>query len=99
MRVAQADSRSASVAKFAIVGVGGQFNGSWRTGPQPPVERSTKLGTLPAAIFSPSACPLIAEPSRNCALVQTDATVVSSLMVTLFGSAEPRTARNASPSL
>lgn len=46
------ESAFASVAKFAIVGVWLLFSGSWMTVPHPPVPRSTKLGTLPAAIFS-----------------------------------------------
>src|SRR5215831_2783873 len=59
--------------------------------PQPPVERSTKLGTLPAAILRPSACPLIAAPLRNCACVHTEATVVISLITTLGGGVLPST--------
>ena len=53
-RVAQADSRSASVAKLAIVGVWLLLSESWIVVPHPPVCRSTKLGTLPAAIRRPS---------------------------------------------
>ena len=94
--VAQADRTSASVAKFAIVGVCGPFSGSWMTPPQPPDERSTKLGTLPAAILSPSAGPFSTSPSRNCAFVQTEATVVNSLIVTLCGGFAPSAARKAS---
>ena len=44
-------ARRRGVAKFAIVGVCGPFSGSWIGPPQPPVARSTKLGTLPAAIL------------------------------------------------
>ena len=67
--------------------------------PHPPVERSTKFGTLPAAMLRLSAGPLIAAPSRNCALVQTEATVVISLTVTLAGGAPPSTVRKASAGL
>jgi hypothetical protein len=59
--------------------------------PQLPVCRSTKFGTLPAAILMPSACPLIAAPSRNWAFVQTEARVVISLMTTVAGGVLPRT--------
>jgi hypothetical protein len=54
-RVAQPARRSASVAKLAIVGVWLLLSGSWMAPPHPPVARSTKLGTLPAAILRPSA--------------------------------------------
>ena len=57
-RVTQPASTSASVAKLAIVGVWPLLSGSWMVAPQPPVARSTKLGTLPAAIFSPQRVPL-----------------------------------------
>src|SRR6516164_8388030 len=90
-RVAQPASTSASVAKFAIVGVWLLFSGPWIASPQPPVPRSTKLGTLPAAMLRLRAGPLIAVPSRNCAWVQTDATVVISLTTTLLGGALPST--------
>jgi len=50
------------------------------------------LGTLPAAMPRPSGWPLIAVPSRNCALVHTDAMVVNSLIVTLGGGLLPSTA-------
>jgi hypothetical protein len=63
--------------------------------PYPPVSTSTKFGTLPAAMRSPSALPLMAVPSRNCALVQTDATVVNSLIVTLAGGLLPITEMSA----
>src|SRR5262249_56824424 len=79
-RVTQAEIRSASVAKFAMVGVWLLLSGFWIASPHPPVERLTKLGTLPAAMRRPSAGPLSLAPTRNCALVQTDATVVISLM-------------------
>src|SRR5215471_12052121 len=67
--------------------------------PQPPVWRSTKFGTLPAAILRPSASPLIAAPLRNCACVHTDATVVISLMTTLGGGVLPSTASSAAAGL
>ena len=63
--------------------------------PHPPVARSTKSGTLPAAIFRPRAWPFSAAPSRNCALVQTDATVVISLMTTLARGLLPTIANSA----
>src|SRR5262245_11556896 len=63
--------------------------------PQPPLRRSTKLGTLPAAILRPSACPLIAVPSMNWLCVHTVATVVISLIVTLAGSRAPTDAISA----
>src|SRR5579871_4297452 len=88
-------SKSASVAKFAIVGVWLLLSGSCMALPHPPVSTSTKLGTLPAAMRRPSAWPLSAAPSRNCALVQTEATVVNSLMVTFSGALFPSTARRA----
>src|SRR5215475_10091638 len=63
--------------------------------PQLPVARSTKLGTLPAAIFSCSGWPLIAVPSMNWLCVHTDAIVVISLIVTVGGGFEPNTAISA----
>jgi hypothetical protein len=59
--------------------------------PQPPVCRSTKLGTLPAAIFSCSGWPLMASPSMNWLCVHTEAMVVISLIVTLAGALAPST--------
>src|SRR5215472_6721731 len=94
-RVTQAESRSASVAKFAMVGVWPLLSGFWIASPHPPVERLTKLGTLSAAIRRPSAGPLSVAPTRNCAFVQTDATVVISLMTTWAGGLPPRTVNNA----
>src|SRR6516165_1844657 len=84
-RVAQPASTSASVARFAIVGVWLLLSGPWIASPQPPVPRSMKLGTLPAAMLRLRAGPLIAVPSKNCAWVHTEATVVISLIVTLAG--------------
>src|SRR5262249_38032537 len=98
-RAAQPASASASVAKLAIVGVCALLSESWITAPQPPVARSTRLGTLPAAILKPSAGPRSALPSKNCALVHTDATVVSSFSVTFAGGFAPSTARSASAAL
>ena len=89
--VTQPASASASVAKLAIVGVWPLLSGSWMVVPQPPVARSTKLGTLPAAIFSCSGWPLIAVPSMNWLCVHTDATVVISLIVTFAGGLLPST--------
>src|SRR6516165_2515918 len=94
-RVAQPASTSASVAKFAIVGVWLLLSGPWIASPQPPVPRSTKLGTLPAAILRLRAGPLIAVPSRNCAWVHTDATVVISLTAALAGGLLPSTVMSA----
>src|SRR5271169_837812 len=90
-RVVQPATTSDSVLKFAIVGVWVLFRASWIMPPYPPVARSTKLATLPAAMRRPSAFPLIAVPSRNWAWVQTDATVVISLIVTLAGGVLPST--------
>ena len=98
-RVAQPASASASVAKLAIVGVWPLLSESWIVAPQPPVDRSTKLRTLPAAMLRLSAGPLIVAPSRNCALVHTDAIVVISLIVTRAGAATPSTVMNASAGL
>src|SRR5215831_15628575 len=67
--------------------------------PQPPVCRLTKLGTLPAAILRPSSWPLIPVPSRNCACVHTEATVVISLMTTVPIGVFPSTERNATAGL
>jgi hypothetical protein len=50
--VTQPASTLASVAKLPMVGVWPLLSGSWIVPPQPPVARLTKLGTLPAAIFS-----------------------------------------------
>src|SRR5215471_13166784 len=94
-RVTQADSRSASVAKLAMVGVWPPLRGPWIASPHPPDERLTKLGTLPAAIRRPRAGPLIISPTRNCACVQTDATVLISLTTTWAGGLLPMTANNA----
>jgi hypothetical protein len=81
----------ASVAKLAIVGVWPLLSGSWIVPPQPPVARSTKLGTLPAAIFSCSGCAWIVVPLMNWLCVHTEATVVISLIVTLAGGVLPST--------
>ena len=94
-RATQPASASASVAKFAIVGVWPLLSGSWIVAPQPPVARSTKLGTLPAVILSCSGRPLIAVPSMNWLCVHTDAMVVISLIVTFAGALPPSTVINA----
>ena len=83
------------MAKLAIVGVWPLLSGSWMVPPHPPVSRSTKLGTLPAAMRRPSVRPLIVMPSMNCACVQTDAIVVNSLMTTRAGGLLPTTANSA----
>ena len=90
--VTQADSRMPSVFSLANVVVCGPFSGSTMTGPRPPVSRSTRFGTFPAAIRNPNSSPLNAPPSRNCAPVQTEATVVSSLIVTRAGGTAPNVA-------
>ena len=71
--------------KFASVVVQVLLPGSTITLPQPPVAKSTRFGTFPAAIFRPSGFPEIDPPLMNRAAVNADATVVSSLMVTLAG--------------
>lgn len=98
-RVAQPASTSASVAKLAIVGVWPPLSGSWMGPPHPPVERSTKFGALPPAMLKLNTGPLSAAPSRNWALVQTDATVVISLIVRCAKGLAPNTVRNASAGL
>ena len=65
--------------------------------PQPPVCRSTRLGTFPAAILRPRGWPFSAVPFRNCALVQTDATVVNSLITTFAGGVLPSTDSHVTP--
>ena len=64
-------------------------------GPQLPVSRSTKLGTLPAAILSWSGEPLMVVLSMNWAWVTTEAMVVNSLMTTRAGGLLPTTANRA----
>src|SRR5208282_862055 len=92
-RVAQPASTSDSVAKLAMVGDSVLFSASAIVVPYPPVERSTKLGTLPAAMRRPSVGPLIEAPSRNRAAAYVDATVVNSLTTTCAGALPPSTAR------
>src|SRR5271157_2084840 len=84
-----------SVSKLAIVVVIELLRGSSSTLPHLPVAGSTRLGTFPAAILRPSGFPEIAVPLMNRALVNADATVVSSLMVTLAGGLLPTTANSA----
>src|SRR5262245_54957517 len=98
-RVAQAANRLANVAKLAMVVVWLLFSGSWIGPPHPPVSRSTKFGTLPAAILSPRAWPVMAAPSRNWAPVHTEATVVISLMVMFVGGLLPTILISANASL
>src|SRR5208337_3517178 len=83
------------VSKLAIVVVMELLSGSSSTLPHPPVERSTRSGTFPAAIFSPSGFPEIPVLLMKRAFVNTDATVVSSLIVTLAGGLLPTTAKSA----
>jgi hypothetical protein len=74
-----------SVFKMASVVVWVLLSGSRSTFPHPPVAVSTRLGTFPAAIRSPSGLPEIASALMNRAAVNADATVVSSLMTTFAG--------------
>ena len=79
-------STSASVAKLAIVGVWPLLSGSWIVAaPAAGLQDRRSSARCPRRSCRPSAWPLIAVPSRNCALVHTDATVVISLIVTLAG--------------
>ena len=80
-----------SVFKFASVVVWVLLSGSRSTLPHPPVTGSTRFGTFPAAIRSPSGLPEIASPLMKRAAVNAEATVVSSLTVTVFGSVVPST--------
>src|SRR5271165_4759933 len=84
-----------SVSRLAIVMVIELLSGSISTLPHLPVAGSTRLGTFPAAILRPSGFPEIAVPLMNCALVNADATVVSSLIVTLAGGLLPSTSNSA----
>src|SRR5262245_29672311 len=72
------------VFKLARVVVWVLLYGSTSTLPQPPVTGSTRLGTFPAAIRRPSGFPEIDPPLMNRAAVNVEATVVSSLTVTVF---------------
>src|SRR5262250_2524396 len=93
--VTQPERTSANVAKLAIVGVCPLLSGPWIASPHPPLSRSTKLGTFPAAMRRPRSCPFNVSPSRNWADVQTDATVAASFTVTVFGGLVPSTASSA----
>ena len=88
-----------SVSKFAIVVVIELLIGSSSTLPHPPVTGSTRFGTFPAAIRSPSGLPEIDSPLMNRAAVNAEATVVSSLTVTVLGSVVPSSAIRATASL
>src|SRR5271165_5761410 len=90
-RVMQPANRLLSVLIVATVAVCELFRGSWTIGPRPPVLRSARLGTFPAAIRRPSAGPLSVAPFRNCAPVQTDASVVNSSIVRVLGGVVPST--------
>ena len=83
------------MSRFAIVVVIELLSGSSSTLPHPPVERSTKFGTLPAAIRKPSGFPDIASPLMNRAAVNAEATVVISLTTALLGGLLPSTAMSA----
>ena len=74
-----------------MVGVWPLLSGSWIVPPQPPVARFTKLGTLPAAIFSCRGWAWMAVPLMNWLWVQTEAMVVISLIVTVAGALLPST--------
>jgi hypothetical protein len=93
--VAKALISEPSVSKVASVVVWKLLSGSTITLPHPPVAGSTRFGTFPAAIRSPSAFPEIESPLMNCAAVNAEATVVSSLITTLAGGVPPSTARRA----
>jgi hypothetical protein len=82
-----------------MVGVCALFEASAMVAPRAPVERSTKFGTLPAAMSRLGAGPLTISPSRNCAWVHTEATVVISSIVTVAGGLPPSAVRNASDAL
>src|SRR5271165_3283219 len=84
-----------SVSRVAIVVVMELLSGSISTLPHPPVVRSTRLGTFPAAILRPRGFPEISVPLMNRAFVNADATVVSSLIVTLAGGLLPTTDKSA----
>src|SRR5262249_10450315 len=88
-----------SVFRFASVVVWVLLSGSRSTLPGPPVTGPTRLGVFPAAIRRPSGFPEIDPPLMNCATVNADATVVSSLTVADFGNFVPRPASSARASL
>ena len=88
-----------SVFKFASVVVWVLLIGSRITLPNPPVARSTKFGTFPAAIRSPSRSPEIDSPLMSRAAQNDEATVVSSLIVTLSGNFVPSSVIRAIASL
>ena len=97
--VAQAAMSEPSVSSVASVAVWVLLSGSRSTLPHLPVTGSTKLGTFPAAIRSPSGFPEIASPLMNRAAVKAEATVVSSLTVTFAGDEVPSSAISAMASL
>jgi hypothetical protein len=97
--VKKAEMSEPSVFKFASVVVWVLLSGSRITLPQAPVPGSTRFGTFPAAIRSPSGFPEIASPLMNRAAVNVEATLVSSLTVTVFGNSVPNTAIRAMVSL
>ena len=89
--VAKAVMSEPSVFRFASVVVWVLLSGSRSTLPHPPVAGSTRFGTFPAAIRSPSGLPEIDSPLMNRAAVNAEATVVSSFMTTLAGNLPPST--------
>ena len=88
---AKALTSEPSVSRFASVVVWVLLIGSNKTLPHPPVAGSTRFGTFPAAIRSPRGLPEMDSPSMNRAAVNADATVVSSLIVAVFGNSTPKT--------
>lgn len=87
------------VFRFASVVVWVLLSGSRSTLPHPSVAGSTRFGTFPAAIRSPSAFPEIDSPLMNRAAVKAEAAVVSSLTVTVFGTEVPSNVISAMPGL
>ena len=97
--VANAVISAPSVLSRASVVFSVLLIGSSSTLPQVPVTGSTRFGALPAAIRRPNALPLMAVPLMKRALVNTEATVVSSLTTTFSGGSVPSTDISASASL
>ena len=89
--VAKAAMSEPRVSRFASAVVWVLLSGSNSTLPHPPVDRSTKFGTFPAAIRSPSGFPEMDCPLMNLAAVKAEATVVSSLTTTFSGGFSPST--------
>jgi hypothetical protein len=89
--VMKADSSEPSVLRFAIVVLCVMLIGSKQYFAPCPGRGSTRLGTLPAAIFNPPGLPEIDSPLMNRAPVNAEATVVSSLITTFAGGVWPGT--------